>query len=144
MAPRDAAGRRLRAARERAPDPESLARVGLGATILLAGGHKLLAPAAWTVYVADWLVPWLVVSPTAFVLINGWLEVAFGLAILLDRHTAVAAGVVAVSLTATVAYLGLVWALSGRFGDVLVRDVGLAALAWVVVIEATRPRSGGP
>lgn len=143
MASRDAAGRRLRAAGRRAPDPDSVARAGLGAAILLAGVHKLLDPAAWTVYVADWLVPWLVVSPTAFMIANGWLEVAFGLAILLDRYTPVAAGVVAVSLTATVAYLGIVWALSGQFGDVLARDVGLAALAWAVAIEAARARPAG-
>jgi hypothetical protein len=110
----------------RAPDPTTLARLGLGATILLAGVHKLLAP-------------WLVVSPVAFMLINGVLEVGFGAALLIDRWTAVAAAVAAVSLTATVAYLALVGLLDGGlFGDVLVRDVGLAALAWAVLVDALR------
>jgi hypothetical protein len=72
-------------------------------------------------------------------LINGVLEVGFGLAVVADRRTALAAGVAAVSLTATVAYLALVAALEGGlFLDVLVRDVGLAALAWAVVIDALR------
>jgi len=123
----------------RAPAPPVLARVGLGSMVLLAGVHKLAAPGAWAVYVTDWLAPWLVVSPVAFMLLNGVLEVGFGLAILGDRWTAFAAGVAAVSLSATVGYLALVALLDGGlFLDVLVRDVGLAALAWAVVIDALR------
>jgi len=72
-------------------------------------------------------------------LINGVLEVGFGLAIVADRWTGVAAGVAAVSLSATVAYLALVAVLEGGlFLDVLVRDVGLAALGWAVTIDALR------
>jgi uncharacterized membrane protein YphA (DoxX/SURF4 family) len=63
-----------------APAPPVLARVALGAMVLLAGVHKLAAPAAWAVYVTDWLAPWLVVSPVVFMLVNGVLEVGFGLA----------------------------------------------------------------
>jgi len=110
----------------------------LGSMVLLAGVHKLLAPEAWAVYVTDWLEPWLVVSPVVFMLVNGVLEVGFGLALLADRYVAFASLVAAVSLTATVAYLLVVWVLSGRFGDVIARDVGLAALAWAVLVEALR------
>jgi DoxX. len=121
----------------RTPAPPVLARVGLGAMVLLAGIHKLAAPEAWAVYVTDWLAPWLVVSPVMFMLVNGVLEVGFGLAIIGDRWTAFAAAVAAVSLSATVGYLALVALLEGGlFVDVLVRDVGLAALAWAVVIDA--------
>ncbi|MWG33242.1 DoxX family protein [Halomarina oriensis] len=129
---------RSRAVATRSPDPSTLARVGLGAMVLLAGVHKLLAPEAWAVYVTDWLAPLLVVSPVVFMFVNGVLEVGFGLALLVDRFTAFASLVAAVSLTATVAYLLVVWVLSGRFGDVLARDVGLAALAWTVLVEALR------
>jgi hypothetical protein len=66
------------------------------------------------------------------------LEVGFGLALLADRFTAFAGLVAAVSLTATVGYLAVVWVLSGRFGDVLARDVGLAGLAWAVLVDALR------
>ncbi|MHB9285860.1 DoxX family membrane protein [Halobacteriales archaeon Cl-PHB] len=125
------------------PSPSTVARLGLGSMILLAGVHKLAAPGDWAVYVTDWLAPWLVVSPVVFMLVNGVLEVGFGAAVLADRWTAVAAGVAAVSLTATVGYLGLVAVLAdGRFLDVLVRDVGLAALAWAVTIEALRAEGG--
>ncbi|WP_276260745.1 DoxX family membrane protein [Haloglomus litoreum] len=121
-----------------APPTATIARVGLGLMILLAGVHKLLAPGAWAYYVVDWLAPFLVLTPVEFMLVNGWLELAFGLAIIVDRYTAFAAAVAALSLTATVGYLTVVWATAGRFGDVLARDVGLAGLAWAVLVEALR------
>jgi uncharacterized membrane protein YphA (DoxX/SURF4 family) len=123
----------------RAPEPVVFARVGLGAMVFLAGVHKLLAPDAWALYVTDWLAPWLVVSPVTFMLVNGVLELGFGAAIVADRWTPFAAGVAAVSLSATVAYLALVALLEdGLFVDVLVRDVGLAALAWAVTFDSLR------
>lgn len=122
----------------RSPRPGVLARLGLGGMVLLAGVHKLADPAAWAVYVVEWLAPLLVVSPTTFMLANGWLEVAFGIALLLDRYTAFASLVAAVSLSATCVYLAVVWATAGLFGDVLARDVGLAGLAWAVFVGALR------
>jgi uncharacterized membrane protein YphA (DoxX/SURF4 family) len=106
--------------------------------VLAAGVHKLLDPGAWAVYVVDWLVPWIVVSPTLFMLINGYLEIGFGLLLLADRYTAFASLVAAASLTATVCYLALVFVTQGAFGDVLARDVGLAGLGWVVFVESMR------
>ncbi|MFC6736513.1 DoxX family protein, partial [Halolamina salina] len=47
-----------------------------------------------------------------------------------------ATAVAAVSLPVTVLYLAVVAATDGRFVDVLIRDVGLAALAWVVLLDA--------
>ncbi|MCG1002445.1 MULTISPECIES: DoxX family protein [Halobacterium] len=126
----------------RAPDPATLARLGLGLMLVAAGTHKLLDPAGWTVYVTDWLAPWIVVSPRVFVLANGWLELGFAALLLADRWTAFAALVAAVSLTATVGYLAVVWAATGQFGDVLARDVGLVGLAFAVLVDALRPESG--
>ncbi|ELZ26459.1 hypothetical protein C474_19964 [Halogeometricum pallidum JCM 14848] len=141
---RDAATRdRLRTLAARAPDPATLARLSLGAMVLLAGVHKLLDPAAWAVYVTDWLEPWILVSPVAFMLLNGVLEVGFGAAILADRYTVFAAAVAAVSLTATCGYLAVALVLDGAFGDVLARDVGLAGLAWAVLVDALRADSTG-
>ncbi|WP_232688156.1 DoxX family membrane protein [Halobacterium zhouii] len=124
------------------PRPATLARWALGAMLVAAGAHKLLDPGAWTVYVTDWLAPWLVVSPTVFMLANGYLELAFGAALLADRYTVFASFVAAVSLTATVGYLAVVWATGGAFGDVLARDVGLAGLAWAVLAAELRPDPG--
>jgi uncharacterized membrane protein YphA (DoxX/SURF4 family) len=112
--------------------------MGLGAMLLAAGAHKLVQPGPWAGYVTDWLAPLLVVSPVTFMLVNGWLELGFAALLLADRYTPAAAAVAAVSLAATVAYLAVVWLLSGQFGDVLARDVGLLALALVVFVDATR------
>jgi len=119
-----------------AVDTATVARLGLGAMLVLAGVHKLLAPAAWAVYVTDWLAPWLVVSPRLFMLANGPPEVLVGGLLLADRYVAPATAVAAVSLPVTVLYLAVVAATEGRFVDVLIRDVGLAALAWVVLLDA--------
>jgi flagellin-like protein len=91
-----------------------------------------------SLYVVDWLAPWLVVSPVAFMLANGVLEVGFAALLFADRYTAFAALVATVSLFATIGYLAVVWATTGQFGDVLARDVGLAALALAVLVDALR------
>ncbi|WP_410764725.1 DoxX family membrane protein [Haloferax sp. DFSO60] len=134
--------RRLSSLATRAPSPTILARLGLGLMVFAAGVHKLLDPLAWSVYVVDWLAPWLVISPVAFMLVNGVLEVGFGAAIVADRYTAFASAVAAVSLTATCLYLLLVFFLeAGLFGDVLARDIGLAGLAWAVLVQSLREDS---
>ena len=120
------------------PHPQTLSRWGLGLMLLAAGGHKLLDPSAWAVYVTNWLAPWLVVSPTGFMLANGYLEIGFGVALLANRYTAFAAFVAAVSLTLTTAYLTIVWVTAGVFGDVVARDIGLTGLAWAVLISTLR------
>ena len=119
-----------------APDSATIARWGLGAMLVAAGLHKLVDPAAWTVYVVDWLAPWLVVSPTTFMLVNGVLELAFGALLLADRYTALAAFVAAVSLAATTAYLALASSGTGMFGDIVARDIGLTGLAFAVLVDA--------
>ena len=129
---------RAEAVAERSPRPAALARWGLGLMLVAAGTHKLLDPAGWTVYVTDWLAPWLVVAPRAFMLANGWLELGFAVLLLADRWTAFAAFVAAVSLAATTGYLGVVWVTTGQFGDVVARDVGLTGLALAALVDALR------
>jgi len=123
------------------PETTTLARWGLATMLVAAGGHKLLQPGDWTVYVTDWLAPWLVVSPRLFMLANGWLELGFAGLLFVDRYTAFAATVAWVSLSATIAYLTVVWLTVGAFGDVIARDLGLLALALVVFRDA-RARNG--
>ena len=119
-----------------APAPATLARWGLGLMLVAAGAHKLLRPEGWTVYVTGWLAPWLVVSPTTFMLANGYLELGFAALLLADRYTAFAALVAAVSLAVTTGYLAVVWVDTGQFGDVVARDVGLTGLALAVLVDA--------
>lgn len=130
------AGERLA---DRLPAASTLSRVGLGAMLLVAGVHKLLAPGVWAAYVVDWLAPLLVVSPRTFMLANGPPEILVGLLLVADRYTAPAAAVAAVSLAATSAYLAVVAVTRGAFVDVLARDLGLTALAWAVLADALRP-----
>ncbi|MDH5020794.1 DoxX family membrane protein [Halobacterium rubrum] len=134
----DALGDRVSGLAASAPAPSALARWGLGLMLVAAGAHKLLDPAGWTVYVTDWLAPLLVVSPTTFMLANGYLELGFAALLLADRYTAFAALVAAVSLAATTAYLAVVWLDTGAFGDVVARDVGLTGLALAVLVDALR------
>jgi uncharacterized membrane protein YphA (DoxX/SURF4 family) len=132
----DALGERASDLAASSPAPATLARWGLGLMLVAAGAHKLLDPASWTVYVTDWLAPLLVVSPTTFMLANGYLELGFAALLLADRYTAVAALVAAVSLAATTAYLAVVWLDTGAFGDIVARDVGLTGLALAVLVDA--------
>jgi hypothetical protein len=133
-----AAHARYRAWVARGPDPATVARVGLGLTILLAGVHKLVAPGAWAGYVVAWAEPLVVVSPRTFMWLNGPPEVLVGGLLLADRWAALAATVVAVSLAGTLAYLGLA-ALSGTvFATAMVRDVGLLGLAVSVLVASAR------
>ena len=114
-----------------------LSRVTLGVVILLAGVHKLLDPGAWALYLVPPFDRLVVLSPVEFMLLNGVLEPPFALALILDRYTVFAAAFVTVSLVVTVGYLAVAAVLTdGAFVDVLIRDVGLAALAASVTIRA--------
>lgn len=115
---------------------DDAARVGLGLTILLAGLHKLVDPGAWAVYLVPPVAGLLPMSPVAFMLLNGVLEPPFALALLTDRYTTPAAAFVALSLAATALYLAAVGLTRGLFVDVLVRDVGLLALAVAVTVRS--------
>lgn len=133
-----AAHARYRAWVARGPEPATVARVGLGLTILLAGVHKLVAPGAWAGYVVGWAEPLVVVSPRTFMWLNGPPEVLVGGLLLANRWAMLAATVVAVSLAGTLAYLGLA-ALSGTvFATAMVRDVGLLGLAVSVLVASAR------
>ncbi|MFB6130715.1 MAG: DoxX family membrane protein [Salinigranum sp.] len=119
-----------------ADDALPVLRLGFGSVMLLAGADKLVAPADWTAYLAApfaalWPLP---VAPS--MIANGVVEVAFGLAILADRYTALAAAVVAVSMIGVLVDLAVAAALSGRFVDILIRDLGITALAAGVALLA--------
>lgn len=122
----------------RGPPPSDVHRVGLGVVILVAGAHKVAAPGVWSAYSASIVTALWPISMDATMVANGVIEVGFGLVLLADRHTAVAAAVVAISLLGVVANLALVAVVSGQFVDVLIRDLGLAALATGVTIAAAK------
>lgn len=111
-------------------------RIGLGIVILLAGGHKLVDPGAWTVYVAPPFQPLPVLSWTEAMIANGIAEVAFGGLLLADRYTVFAAAVVSLSLVGVAVDLVVLLALTGEGADILIRDLGLVALAVGVTLNA--------
>lgn len=116
-----------------------LLRWGLGVTILLAGTHKLIAPAVWHAYLAPpiaelWPTAILGLDPT-FVLF-GVSEVLFGLLLLADWHTPTVAMLTAVSLLGVVVNLGVGVVVGAPHADVLIRDVGLTAFAVGVALHA--------
>lgn len=114
-----------------------LLRAGLGATILLAGAHKLVAPGAWHAYLAPLFAsPWpttLVPLDPTFVLF-GVSEVVVGGLLLADRWTSLMAAVVAVSMLGVVINLSVAIVQGEPYGDVLVRDVGLTLYATGVAL----------
>lgn len=116
-----------------------LLRWGLGVTILLAGAHKFVAPAAWHAYLAPVLAaewPAGVVSLDMLMVLFGVSEVLFAAALFADWHTPTVAAVTALSLYTTVGNLALAAAQGVPVADVLVRDLGLALFATGVALEA--------
>lgn len=125
----------------------SFLRGGLGVVILLAGTHKLIAPAAWHAYLAP---PFVAVWPTSMLSLDGTFvlfgisEVLFGLLLLADWHTPTVATLTALSLGGVVVNLGLGVALGEPFVDVLIRDIGLTLLAFGVALRSASPGVAPP
>ncbi|PSP55558.1 DoxX family protein [Halobacteriales archaeon QS_1_67_19] len=114
----------------------AVARVGLGVVILAAGLHKFVAPGAWAVYLAPVFADRWPVALDLTMVVFGATELPVALALLADRWTAIAAGIVAVSMLGTVGNLAIAWAQTGQFADVLIRDAGLFVLASGVTLES--------
>lgn len=117
----------------------SVLRVGLGIVILFAGLHKLVAPSIWHAYLAP---PVLALWPTTVLPLDptfvwfGLSEVLFGLLLLANWHTPTIASLTALSLLGVVGNLLLAVAVGEPVVDVLLRDLGLVALAFGVALEA--------
>lgn len=113
-------------------------RLGIGVVLLLSGIHKLVNPAIWASYIAPVfadLMNQMGLTGTLFMQFNGLFEVLLGAALTLDRYTAVAAGLVTLSMTAMIVNLAL-----GGTGylDVIIRDIGLLLLALGVTLQSAR------
>lgn len=115
-------------------DASTVLRVGLGIVILLAGLHKLVAPAVWGDYLAPIFAMHWPVSITLTMVVFGLSELPFGVLLIIDRYTLAAAVVVAVSMAGTVIDLVIAALQTGQFVDILIRDFGLLVLAIGVVL----------
>lgn len=122
-------------------DASTVLRVGLGIVILLAGLHKLVAPAVWGDYLAPVFAMRWPVSLTLTMVIFGLSELPFGILLIIDRYTLGAAVIVALSMAGTVIDLAIAALQTGKFVDILIRDFGLLVLATGVVLIEVANRS---
>lgn len=123
---------------------ESVLRGGLGVVILLAGGHKLIAPAVWHAYLAPPFVdlwPAAMLPLDATFVLFGISEVLFGLLLLADWHAPTVAILTALSLAGVVVNLSVGVAFGESYVDVLIRDIGLTLLAFGVALNAASSRA---
>ena len=112
-------------------------RIGLSVVIFLAGAHKLVAPDVWTRYAAPWVTalwPDSIVSFELVMMANGVFELLFGVTLIAGFYTTIVSGVITLSLLAVVFDLATGAILTGKFVDILIRDLGLVALALGVTI----------
>lgn len=119
-------------------------RTGLGFVLLLAGAHKLVAPAVWTKYAAPWVTgiwPEWILGFELFMILNGAIEIAFGIALIANFYTTILAGITALSLLSVVINLGTGGLMTGEHVDVLIRDLGLTVLAVGVTLVSARRSS---
>lgn len=93
-------------------------RVGLSLVLLWFGTQQLFFPADWISYVPDWAVLFSAFSPSALVLLNGGIEIACGILILLGVLIRTASFLMAVHLALIILSLG--------YNATAVRDLGLA------------------
>lgn len=123
------------------PHAGRLLRIGLGVFLLLAGTHQFLNPAAWHTYLAPQIVS---VWPTSLLPLDpvfslfGATEVLVGLLVLADWHTPTLASLSGVYLLAVVANLALAVLAGEPFGDVMMRDIGLALFSFGTALETAR------
>lgn len=116
-------------------------RIGLAAWLLLTGTHLFLNPAAWHTYLAPQIVN---VWPTALLPLDpifsltGAIEVLVGLLVLADWHTPTLATLSGVYLLGIVANLALAILSGEPYGDVLLRDFGLALFSFGTAFETAR------
>lgn len=116
-------------------------RLGFGVTLLLAGIHQFLNPANWHRYIAPqiaivWPMGVLPLDPVFSLF--GATEVVVGLLVLADWHVPTLASLSGLYLVSVVANLALAILAGEPFGDVMMRDIGLALFAFGTALETAK------
>lgn len=119
-------------------------RVGFGLTLLPAGTHQFLNPADWHRYLAPqiasmWPTGLLPLDPVFSLF--GATEVLVGLLVLGDWHVPTLASLSGLYLLGVVANLALAILAGEPFGDVMMRDIGLALFAFGTALETAKDAS---
>lgn len=123
---------------------DSVLRWGLGISFVIGGGFKIMAPPVYMAYLAPFFAS---VWPTAVVplppvfILAGIFELAFGLLLLADWHTATVAGLTVPWLFGTNVNFVVAVAQGGTPVDLLALYVGLMMMALGVALNATGERS---
>lgn len=112
--------------------------------MLLAGTHQFLNPAAWHAYLAPQIAsvwPMKLVPLDPVFSLFGATEILVGLLVLADWHTPTLASLSGAYLVSVVANLALAMLVGEPFGDVMMRDIGLALFAFGTALETARNTS---
>lgn len=96
-------------------------RLGLSVVLLWFGMNEVINPSQWTNYVPEYVTKFIPVGVFYFVLINGIIEIALGLMLLLGIATKLISLLVAIHLLAIVFSVG--------YNEIGIRDFGLAMSA---------------
>ncbi len=122
------------AASDRRLGPCLIARLTTGLILGCFGFWELTGPSQWTGYVPQFLAN--IASPLLLVVLHGWILFLLGAAALIDFAPVVTAW----SAVVVVAEVAGGLALTSGFTEILVRDVGLLALALVWALESRHQR----
>lgn len=123
------------------PHATRFLRIGFGLTLLLAGTHQFLNPANWHRYLAPQIasvLPMDLIPLDPVFSLFGATEVVVGLLVLVDWHVPTLASLSGLYLLSVVANLALAMLAGEPFGDVLMRDIGLALFAFGTALETAK------
>ena len=102
-----------------------LLRIGMAVVIVWFGVQQMQNPSPWIHFLPSWIGS-LPIAPQTFVLLNGWFEVTFGLALLAGLYTRFVALLLGLHLLGIAASIG--------YGPLGVRDFGLAIATLTVFL----------
>ena len=111
----------------------SVLRFGMSAVILWFSTQQFLHPDIWTAYVPDSVVAMTHVSALVLVYFNAVFELVFGFLLLFGWQTRIVALLLALHL------FDIMWVVG--YGEIGVRDFGLAIATLVVAMNGTDPLS---
>jgi uncharacterized membrane protein YphA (DoxX/SURF4 family) len=103
-------------------------RVGLGITFLWIGVLIFRNPESWSGYLLPWAAGILPVPLTQAMLGTAFLDIVVGFFLLVDLYTWIAAAFATLHLLLVLATSGIT--------DITVRDIGLLAAAFALLIES--------
>jgi uncharacterized membrane protein len=103
----------------------SILRYGFAAVFLWFGIMEIFNPGAWVGFIPKWITAF---SAHSFVLVNGAVEIIFGVALAFDFYVSIVATLLALHLLLIIIEVGL--------GAIGIRDVGLMFALFALAVLA--------